>query len=58
MPLAEFVRRIKDHIKQIDIQYDEEINKQRAKIPRLLDKVAFSEIKTLITWHALGKSTL
>ena len=58
MPLAESVRRIKDHIKQIGIQYDEEINKKRAKVPRLLDKVAFSEIKRLITWHALGKSTL
>ena len=58
MPLAESVRRIKDHIKQIGVQYDEEINKQRAKVPRLLDKVAFSEIKRLITWHALGKSTL
>ncbi len=49
MPLAEFVRRIKDYIKQIDIEYDGEINKQCAKVPRLLDKVAFSEIKTLIT---------
>lgn len=58
MPLAESVRRIKDHIKQIGIQYDEEINKQRAKVPRLLDKVAFSEIKRLITLHALGKSKL
>ena len=58
MPQAESVRNIKDHIKQIDIQYDEEINKQRAKVPRQLDKVAFSEIKRLITWHALDKSTL
>ena len=58
MPPAESVHRIKDHIKQIGIQYDEEINKQRAKVPRLLDKVAISEIKRLITWHALGKSTL
>ena len=58
MPLAESVGRIKDHFKQIGIQYDEEINKQRAKVPRLLDKVAFSEIKRLITWHALGKSPL
>ena len=58
MPLAESVRRNKDHIKQIGIHYDEEINKQRAKVPRLLDKVAFSEIKRLITSHALGKSTL
>ena len=46
MPLAESVRRIKDHIKQIG---DEEINKQRAKVPRLLDKVAFLEIRRLIT---------
>ncbi len=58
MPMAESVRRIKDHIKQIGIQYDEEINKQRAKVPHLLDNVAFSEIKRLIIWHALGKSTL
>ncbi len=58
MPLAESVRRIKNHIKQIGIQYDEEINKQRAKVPRPLDKVAFLEIERLITWHALGKSTL
>ncbi len=58
IPLVESVRQIKDHIKQIDIQYDKEINKQRAKVPRLLDKVAFSEIKRLITWYALGKSTL
>ncbi len=58
MPLAGSVHRIKYQIKQIGIQYDEEINKQRAKVPRLLDKVAFSEIKRLITWHTFGKSTI
>ena len=54
MPLAESVRRIKNQIKQIGIKYDEEINKQLAKVLRLLDKIAFSEIKSLIIWHALG----
>ncbi len=37
--------------------YDEEINKQHAKIPSLLDGIALPEIKSLITWHSLGTST-
>lgn len=48
MPLAESVRRIRDHIKQIGVQYDEEINKQYANIPRLLDRGSFSEIRDLL----------
>ena len=57
MPLAESVRRISDHIKQIGIQYGEEINKQRAKVPCLLERGVFSEIKRLVTWHAFSKCT-
>lgn len=55
MPLAESVRRIKDHIKEIGKTYDEDINKQRTKVPRLLDKAAISNIKQHVTWHAFGK---
>lgn len=48
MPLAESIHQIKDHIKQIGVQYDEKINKQQVKVLRLLDKVVFVEIKRLI----------
>lgn len=54
MPLVESVRRIKDHIRELGKTYDEDINKQRTKVTRLLDKVAFSNSKQLVTWHALG----
>lgn len=37
MPLAESVRRIKDHIKEIGKAYYEDINKQQTKVPPLLD---------------------
>lgn len=49
IPLVESIRQIKDYIKQSDIRYDKEINKQRVKVSRLLDKVAFLKIKRLIT---------
>ncbi len=58
IPLAEFVRQIRDYIKDIGVMYDEEINKQRAKAPCLLDRMAFSKIKQLLTWHSLGKVIL
>lgn len=48
MSLAESIHRIKDHIKQIGVQYDEKNNKQQVKVLRLLDKIVFSEIKRLI----------
>lgn len=37
MPLAESVRHIKDHIKELGKAYYEDINKQQTKVPPLLD---------------------
>lgn len=55
MPLAESVRQIKEHIREIGVMYDANINKQRTKAPRLLDRRAFAKIKHLVTWHSVGK---
>ena len=55
MPLAESVRRIKEHIQEIGVVYDTDINKQRTKAPRLLDRRAFTKIKHLLTWYSPGK---
>ena len=55
MPLAKSVRRIKQHIQEIRVVYDADINKQRIKISRLLDNRVFAKIKHLLTWHSLGK---
>lgn len=55
MPLAESVRRIKEHTQEIRVVYDADINKQRTKVPRLLDRRAFAKIKHLLTWYSLSK---
>ncbi len=55
MPLAESVRRIKEHIQEVEVFYDSDINKQRTKAPRLLDNRAFAKIKHWLTWYSLGK---
>ncbi len=55
MPIAEFVRQIKEHIQEIRVVYDADINKQRTKAPRLLVNRAFAKIKYLLTWLPLGK---
>lgn len=55
MPLAESVRRIKEHTQEIRVVYDADINKQRTKVPRSLDRRAFARIKNLLTWYSLGK---
>lgn len=52
--LADSVRRLKDHIQEIGGNYDADINRQRKKAPVLLDPVAFSKIKRLLTWYSLG----
>ena len=49
MPLAESVRRIKEHIQEIGIVHDADINKQRTKASRLLDRKAFAKLKHLLT---------
>lgn len=55
MPLAESVRQIKEHIREIGVMYDADINKQRTKAQRLLDRRAFAKIKHLVTWHSVDK---
>ena len=55
MPLADSMRRIKEHIQEIGVVYDTDINKQRTKASRLLDRRAFAKIKHLLTWYSLGK---
>lgn len=51
----ESVRRIKEHIQEIGVLYDADINKQCTKASRLLDKKAFAKLKHLLTWYSLGK---
>ena len=58
MILAESVRQIRDYIKNMGVIYNEKINKQRAKAPRLLYRMAFSKIKQLLNWHSLDKVIL
>lgn len=52
---ADSVRRLKNHIQEIGRNYDLDINRQRKKAPVLLDPVAFSKIKRLLTWYSLGE---
>ena len=49
MSLAESVSHIKYHLKEIRKAYNKDINKQQTKVLRLLDKVAFSNLKQLMT---------
>lgn len=55
MPPVESVRRIREHTQEIRVVYDANINKQRTRVPRLLDRRAFAKIKHLLTWYSLGK---
>ncbi len=56
--LADSVRRLKDHIKEIGENYDADINRQSKKRPVLLDSVAFSKIKGVLVWYSLGELKL
>ncbi len=56
--LADSLRHLKNHIQEIGENYDADINKQRKKGPVLLDSVAFSKIKRLLTWYFLSKLKL
>ncbi len=58
MLLAESVRQIRDYIKNMGVMYDEKINTQHAKAPRLLYRMTFSKIKQLLNWNALDKFIL
>lgn len=54
MLLANLICHIKDYIREIEIAYDKTINKQKIKLLRLFDKIAFCSLKQLVTWHVLG----
>ncbi len=54
MSLADSVHRIRDYVQQIGTQYDQDINRDRKNIPRLLDIHTFAEIKALLTHYCLG----
>ncbi len=49
MPLPELMRRMKEHMQEIKLVYDQDINKQHIKAPSLLDNRAFAKIKHLLT---------
>lgn len=53
MSLADSIRRIRDYIQKIRTQYDQDINRHRKNIPRLLDIHAFAEIKALLTRYSI-----
>ncbi len=55
LSLHKAVRRIKDHLQDIDTEYDCKINFQRKFQPVLLDKYAFFILKPLLTHYCLGK---
>lgn len=55
MPLVKSVRYIKEHIQEIRIEYNANINKKRTKAPYLLNKKDFAKLKHLLTWYSLGK---